>query len=111
GGRPTVPTGMAPDAQVFFQAVEQSVKWKPGIDLPPVGLYGLPDDLESLFDEAYQAGARVHTNSWGGPARDDNGNNIAGIYTQNAREVDDFAFTHADMVILFAAGNDGAADA
>jgi len=106
-GSTIVPRGIAPAARVFFQAVEQSVNWKAGIPLPPVGLFGLPDDLESLFAEAYQAGARVHTNSWGGPAKDNNGNNIAGIYTQNAREVDNFAFTHPDMLILFAAGNDG----
>jgi len=106
-GSSVVPLGIAPAARVFFQAVEQSVNWKAGVPLPAVGLFGLPDDLESLFDEAYQAGARIHTNSWGGPAKDDNGNNIAGIYTQNARDVDNFAFTHADMLILFAAGNDG----
>ena len=106
-GSTIIPRGIAPAARVFFQAVEQSVNWKAGIPLPPVGLFGLPDDLESLFAEAYQAGARVHTNSWGGPAKDNNGNNIAGIYTQNAREVDNFAFTHPDMLILFAAGNDG----
>ena len=47
-----------------------------------MGLFGLPDDLESLFAEAYQAGARVHTNSWGGPAKDNNGNNIADIFKE-----------------------------
>jgi serine protease AprX len=106
-GSTDVPVGIAPAAQVFFQAVEQQVSWKPGVPLPAVGLFGLPENLESLFDEAYQAGARIHTNSWGGPAKDSNGLNIAGAYTQNAREVDNFAFIHADMLILFAVGNDG----
>jgi len=106
---PTVPKGVAPEAQVYFQAVEQQVTWKPapppgwpaGSPWPPpaVGLYGLPDDLHDLFGPAYTAGARVHTNSWGA---DDNGQ-----YSQNSRDVDDFMFLHRDMLILFAAGNAG----
>jgi serine protease AprX len=110
-GSPVVPTGIAPNARVFFQAIEQRVNWRPPSAtvpaLPPVGLFGIPDDLAQLFDEAYQAGARIHTNSWGGPSKNRNGNNIAGIYTQDARELDGFAFTHQDMLILFSAGNDG----
>lgn len=103
----TVPTGAAPAASLFFQAIEQEVQWQPGTGLPPVGLFGLPDNLESLFDEAYTAGARIHTNSWGGPAFNGNGQNIAGQYSQNGREVDKFSFEHPDMLILFAAGNSG----
>ncbi len=106
-GAGATPAGVAPGASLFFQAVEQKVDWRPGVGLDPVGLYGLPDDLESLFDEAYTAGARIHTNSWGGPALDRAGRNIAGQYSQNGREVDKFCFEHADMLILFAAGNDG----
>ncbi|KAJ4177990.1 hypothetical protein NW767_014969 [Fusarium falciforme] len=30
-------------------------------------LGGYPQDLGQLFDEGYQAGARIHTNSWGTP--------------------------------------------
>lgn len=107
------PAGAAPQAQVFFQAVEQAVTWKTAAQLaaeglappfqlwPPAaaGLYGLPDNLNDLFQQAYTAGARVHTNSWG--AR------VAGVYNQNAREVDEFMWANPDMLILFSAGNEG----
>jgi hypothetical protein len=107
-----VPAGVAPEAKVFFQAVEQRVNWKtreevlaaglnPGNDWPPepVGLRGLPNDLGALFQQAYLAGARIHTNSWGAAAKGD--------YTQNAQAVDQFMWEHPDMLILFSAGNDG----
>ena len=88
-----VPVGLAPDARVFFQAVEQKVRWKSAARLaadgitpfdtpwPPAAasLWGLPDDLATLFQPAYTAGARVHTNSWG--AED------AGTYSGNAESV------------------------
>jgi serine protease AprX len=107
------PAGIAPEAGVFFQAVAQRVRWKTRAELaaaglqpfafpwppPESGLYGLPGDIGALFAEAYAAGARVHTNSWGAP--------LAGEYGQNARSVDAFTWHHPDMLVLFAAGNDG----
>ena len=104
---PLAPSGSAPRASLFFQAVEQQVTWKPGVPLPAEGLFGLPDNIEDLFREAYNAGARIHTNSWGGPARTRTGQNIAGQYSKNGRGVDKFCFEHPDLLILFAAGNDG----
>lgn len=111
-GADLVPAGIAPEASVFFQAIEHEVHWKDadelraaGIPVPPgwppkpVGLYGLPSELGELFDEAYGAGARIHTNSWG--AR------VAGEYNENAHSVDDFMFRHPDMLLLFSAGNEG----
>ncbi|GAA1677216.1 hypothetical protein GCM10009830_25160 [Glycomyces endophyticus] len=112
-GAGPVPTGIAPGAQVFFQAIAQRIRWKTRGELaaaglqpftfpwppPESGLYGIPGDIAALFDEAYEAGARVHTNSWGAP--------LAGEYSQNARSVDDFTWNHPDMLVLFAAGNDG----
>jgi len=113
-GNPTVPAGVAPEAKVFFQAVEQTMQWKTEAELavaavepfklpwPPegaTGLFGLPEDLDALFQQAYAAGARIHTNSWGSPA--------AGGYSENARAVDTFMWEHPDMFILFSAGNDG----
>jgi serine protease AprX len=100
---PTVPMGVAPEAQVYFQAVEQQVNWKPTAPLilrqNPVGLFGIPDDLNDLFAPSYAAGVRIHTNSWGSP---DNGQ-----YATTSREVDQFMFNHRDMLILFSAGNEG----
>ncbi|MQM27741.1 S8 family serine peptidase [Glycomyces albidus] len=112
-GAGPVPAGVAPGAQVFFQAVNQRVRWKTRAELaaaglqpftfpwppPESGLYGIPGDIAALFAEAYDAGARIHTNSWGAP--------LAGEYSQNARAVDAFTWTHPDMLVLFAAGNDG----
>ncbi|HWI74798.1 MAG TPA: S8 family serine peptidase [Baekduia sp.] len=65
------------------------------------GLGGLPNDLHDLFEPPYDDdGARVHTNSWGATT--------PGLpYDQSAREIDDMVWEHQDLVICFAAGNDG----
>jgi hypothetical protein len=82
--------GTAPAARLVMQSV---------LD-PFGGLGGLPTDLHDLFLPPYlDDGARVHTNSWGSVAE--------GAYTANASEVDDFVNTHRDLLICFAAGNDG----
>jgi hypothetical protein len=83
--------GTAPKAKLVLQSVLDSQG----------GLGGLPDDLRSLFQDPYTSqAARVHSNSWG-----DRGN--FGVYTSNAKEVDDFVWNHRDLVICFAAGNEG----
>lgn len=61
-------------------------------------LGGLPLDLRDLFAQAYQDGARTHSNSWGG-ARN--------VYDDHASNIDDFVARNRDMTILFAAGNAG----
>jgi len=82
--------GVAPRAGLVIQSlIDASGK-----------LGGLPDSLGELFDQAYGAGARVHTNSWGA--------SIYGGYDARAHQVDYFAWTRPDMVIVFSAGNDGA---
>jgi len=45
----------------------------------------------------FPAGARVHSNSWGGGY----------WYDSYCRETDDFLFNNQEMTILFAGGNDG----
>ncbi|HVK26610.1 MAG TPA: S8 family serine peptidase [Actinokineospora sp.] len=112
-GNGTVPSGVAPGARVFFQAIGQKTAWKTaeqltaaGIPVPAkwppdaVNLQGLPANLLPLFEQAYEAGARIHTNSWGAPAQ--------GAYTTTSQTVDKFIWDHQDMLILFAAGNAGA---
>jgi serine protease AprX len=59
-----------------------------------------PDDLKVIFQQAYDSGARVHSNSWG----DTEG---AGQYTAESNQVDQFVWDHPHMVILFAAANEG----
>jgi serine protease AprX len=63
-------------------------------------LGGIPIDLRDLFEPAYDDGARVHTNSWG--------NSVPGLpYDPSSAEIDAMVWTHQDLVICFAAGNDG----
>ncbi|MDQ3379554.1 MAG: S8 family serine peptidase [Actinomycetota bacterium] len=83
--------GVAPKARLFFQSL-----------LDPQGrLRGLPMNLGELFEPAYMAGARIHNNSWGAA--------VESAYTLNSEEVDEFAATHRDMLIVIAAGNEGQA--
>jgi hypothetical protein len=67
-------------------------------------LGGIPTDFDQLFLPPYQNdGARIHTNSWGSssPGRRQL------EYNSSSEEIDKFVWEHQDMVILFAAGNDG----
>jgi subtilisin family serine protease len=84
--------GMAPGAKLYFEAVED----KQG------GLGGIPEDLSQLFKPAYDAGARIHSNSWGVPATQG-----GTVYDGQSAAVDRFMWEHPDYTILFAAGNDG----
>lgn len=80
--------GTAPGAKVFFQSI-----------MDANGDLRLPLQLNTLFQEAYDNGARIHNNSWGSSTRS--------RYTINAIEVDDFVAQHRDMLLVFSAGNDG----
>jgi subtilisin family serine protease len=81
--------GMAPEAQLVFQAVENS----------DGSLGGLPSDIKILFQQAYDQGARIHSNSWG--------SDVAGEYTIDSSNLDSFVWSHPNMLILMAAGNEG----
>lgn len=84
--------GAAPGASLVFQAVEDSKG----------GLGGIPRDLTELFRQAYNAGARIHTNSWGVPATSG-----GTVYDAQSAAVDRFMWENPEYTILFAAGNDG----
>lgn len=81
--------GMAPAAHLVFQSILDAGG----------GLGGLPTDLNDLFQQAYNDGARIHTNSWGAP--------VYGEYTTSSVHVDQFVRNNRDMIILFSAGNEG----
>lgn len=81
--------GSAPEARLVLQSVMDASG----------GLGGLPLDLRNLFQPAYDAGARVHSNSWGAP--------VNGRYDADSVNVDRFLWDRKDMTILFAAGNEG----
>ena len=86
-----VNAGMAPEAQLLFQAIGQGSS--------PAGI---PNDIGDLFDLAVANGSRVHTNSWsrGFPG-------VYGTYTSDSMKVDMSAKINDELVILFAAGNSG----
>jgi len=88
--------GLAPEARLVFQAVEWAAA-------PPDRclLWGLMSlgDLNTLYQEAYDDGARIHTNSWTSA--------VNGLYTAQSQQTDQFAWNHKDFTILFAAGNEG----
>ena len=83
--------GTAPGAKLFFQSLLDSSG----------GLGGLPLNLGDMFEEAYQAGARVHNNSWGAAT--------SSMYTFNSIDVDEYVAGRRDMLIVIAAGNEGSA--
>lgn len=67
---------------------------------------GFPSDLGLIFNEAYTAGARIHTNSWSTPlsSKDDFKQQSYGVA---AESIDRFLWAHRDMTVVFSAGNDG----
>lgn len=103
--------GMAFKAQVVFQAVEQWADWKKWVEErfdreDGYYLLGIPDDFSELFQQAYNDGARIHTNSWGS-IMDKNGESVEGGYEIESKRIDEFMWNHKDFVILFAVGNLG----
>lgn len=82
--------GMAPMAKLYFQDA--------GDDSTGC-LLGLANDYQLIFKQSYDAGARVHSNSWGAE--------VYGEYTTDSFTVDDFCYHNDDFIICFAAGNSG----
>ena len=80
--------GMAYEAQLVVQGCQSD-------------LGGLPDDIRDLFNQAYSAGARIHSDSWGYDVAE------AGKYVYDAVDADEYMWSHQDFLALFAAGNDG----
>ena len=80
--------GIAPEASLIVHAIEQSGT-----------LEGIPDNIEDLFNSAYENGSVVHTNSWGAPEN--------GRYTTSSMQADIAARNHDELIILFSAGNNG----
>ncbi len=87
-------SGVAPEAKLYFQAMEGS-----GGGLAGPGIF-------SLLNSAYSSGnARIHTNSWGSLG-------TGGDYTTQSEDADDRTstwdqyWTYDGMTVLFAAGNE-----
>ncbi len=87
--------GVAPEANLYFQAMERDSD----------GQFYSPS-MNYLLNAAYNSGARIHTNSWGAQTN-------YGQYTTDSADVDD-RMNHYDqywsydgLAVLFSAGNDG----
>ena len=104
GNAAGVGRGTAPAAQLVFQAIENYAvpsllcSFLYGI---PDGYYlvGLPGDLQELYQQAYDAGARIHSDSWGAA--------VDGAYTVDSESADAFVWAHPDFTLLFSSGNNG----
>lgn len=87
--------GQAPEAKMVFHDIGETGG----------GLTVRSDVMDkTILEKAYNLGARVHSNSWGcsgDPAQ-------CNVYDGGAMAVDRFVFENRDMLVLFAAGNDGA---
>lgn len=87
--------GVAPEAEIVFQAME---------DDDSGGLYSY--GIDTMLSQAYNNGARFHTNSWGSGS----GYNT---YTTSAEDADDRIstwdqyWTYEGMAVFFSAGNEG----
>ncbi|MEP7010938.1 MAG: S8 family serine peptidase [Acidobacteriota bacterium] len=91
--------GMAPGAKLVMQDAGYLVDNcgdLPGIGCPVV-------DLNPLFQQTYDQGARFHSNSWG----DNENATVQNNYSAGSQDVDEFMWNHKDFLILFAAGNSG----
>lgn len=86
--------GAAPEAKIVFH----------DIGVTGGGLTVDSDVMDSkILQPAYRLGARIHSNSWGCSGQI----NICNQYDGGAAAVDKFVWENRDMLVLFAAGNDG----
>jgi len=84
--------GVAPEASLVMQSIGDAQD----------NLSGIPTDAGNLMRQAYRDGARIHTNSWGSYTT-----STYGSYTTRSHQVDAAAWEHKDLLVLFAAGNNG----
>ena len=91
--------GMAPAARLVVQ--DGGFGLDDCADLPGLGC---PlRSLEPVLGQAWAQGARIHSNSWG----DEENLTPYGRYTERTADADRFVWEHPDMLVLFAAGNEG----
>lgn len=91
--------GMAPGAKLVIQ--DGGFQTDNCGDLPGIGCPVV--DLNPLFQQAYDQGARIHSNSWG----DNENAPVQNNYSAGSQDVDEFMWNHKDFLIFFAAGNSG----
>ncbi len=92
--------GLAPGAKLVVQEMGDGFEY----------LNDLGGTLLNLTDVAYQNGARIHSNSWGGACYDILGECIPGCtmpYDSYARDADLAMWSRPDLLVVVAAGNGG----
>ena len=92
--------GMAPGAKLVIQ--DCGFQTDNCADCPGIGNCPIID-LNPVFQQAYNQGARIHTNSWG----DDENNPVQGLYSAGSEDADEFMWNNRDFLLVFAAGNSG----
>jgi len=89
--------GMAPGAKLVIQDAgyaADSCGDLPGIGCPVT-------DLNPIFQQAYDQGARTHSNSW----NDNENASVQNNYTDASQDVDEYMWNNPDFLIVFACGN------
>jgi hypothetical protein len=92
--------GQAPGAKLVIQELGDGLEY----------LNERAGTMWNLVEVAYQNGARIHSNSWGGACHDIFGTCLAGCtmpYDSMARDADLAMWTYPDMLIVTSAGNAG----
>jgi len=85
--------GVAYRARIALQDVGLDDDWA-----CMTGAVEIPDTLTQAYADAYDLGARIHTNSWGGWSNE---------YNSYCADIDAFTWSHQDFLIVFSAGNGG----
>jgi len=85
--------GMAYKAKLMMQDVGADDQWG-----CTVGEVQIPTSTTPAYTDAYNLGARIHSNSWGGT---DNS------YDSYCNCIDSFMWSNPDFLVVFAAGNSG----
>ncbi len=81
--------GIAPKALLIIQSLMNEEGY----------LNGIPANLNDLFIDPYNDGARINISPWGAYAE--------GEYTTDSHNLDEFVWNHKDFLPIFPAGNDG----
>jgi len=92
--------GQAPGAKLVVQEMGDGLEY----------LNSRGGTIWNLASVAYQNGARIHSNSWGGACHDAFGSCIPGCtlpYDSFARDADLAMWTYPDLLLVFSAGNAG----
>ena len=80
--------GMAPEAKLAFY----------DIGLNGADFLSISPSLTAILQTAFNTGARIHSNSWGGGTQ---------FYDSNSRTIDTFQYNNPYFLTIIAAGNDG----